>query len=121
MKEYQQVLNFLDTYQGWKLRRVPLVHAIHRWAGEECSYRISNGRSRVIIMKCLFHNEKTPSMHMFINGSIHCYGCGTEFTWLDLILELYKPYDVDDLLSVAKQFLYSKTDGVANQLLLNLD
>lgn len=117
MKEYQKVLDFLDKYQGWKIRRVALVNAIHRWENRECSFRISKGPSRSIIMKCLFHNEKTPSMHMYINGNIYCYGCGKDLTWLDLILELYKPYDVDDLLSVAKQFVYSKTDGVKTQLL----
>lgn len=119
MKDYQKVSGFLDTHHGWKIRRVALVQAIHKWAQKECAFRISNGPSRVIIMKCLFHNEKTPSLHMYINGNIHCYGCGTDFSWLDLIFELYKPYDVDDLLFVARQFVYSKTDGIKTQLLFN--
>lgn len=80
MKEYQKVSDFLDAYQGWKIRRVHLVQAIHRWANKECTFRISTGSSRVIIMKCLFHNEKTPSLHI----------------------------------------VYSKTDCVKSQLLLNL-
>lgn len=119
MKDYHKVSDFLDQYQGWKIRRVALVHAIHRWKNRECSFRISNGPSRSIIMKCLFHREKTPSMYMYISGTIHCYGCGTHLSWIDCVLELYKPCDVDDLLSVAKQFVYSKTDGIKTQLLLN--
>lgn len=119
MKDDLKVIDFLDKHRGWKIHRVKLVQAIHRWANKECSFRISNGPRRAVVMKCLFHNEKTPSMHMYINGNIHCYGCGTGFTWLDLILELYKPSDVDELLSVGKQFVYSKTDGIKYQLLFD--
>jgi len=44
-------------------------------------------------------------MHMYINGTFHCYGCGTHLTWLELISELYVPRDAYELISVAKQFV----------------
>ncbi len=33
-------------------------------------------RTGEYIILCPFHREKKPSMHLFVNGRYHCYGCG---------------------------------------------
>jgi DNA polymerase I-like protein with 3'-5' exonuclease and polymerase domains len=38
---------------------------------------------------CPFHQEKTPSCHLYADGHYHCYGCG-EYGWID------EDFDLDD-------------------------
>ncbi len=50
----------LDLY-----RKVPL----HRLVGNP-------NISRKIKIRCPIHNDRTPSMTLYPNGSWHCFGCG---------------------------------------------
>jgi hypothetical protein len=41
--------------------------------------------------KCLWHNEKSPSLHYIKNtNKVHCFGCGKTADAIDLYMELYK-------------------------------
>lgn len=120
MKDDPRVIDFLENRRGWKIHRVALVEAACEWADRKCVFRISNGPRRAIMMNCLFHHEKTPSMFMYISGTVHCYGCGTHLSWLDLIIQLGQPQDVDELLRIGRKFIYSKSPEISTQLLLDL-
>lgn len=41
--------------------------------------------------KCIFHNEKTPSMKYYKkSNTVHCFGCGKTADVIDIVRELNK-------------------------------
>lgn len=38
---------------------------------------------------CPFHNEKTPSLKLYPNGTWHCFGCNRGGSSIDFVMELY--------------------------------
>ena len=39
--------------------------------------------------RCVFHEEKTPSMRIYDNGSFHCFGCGATGDVIDFVRKYY--------------------------------
>ena len=37
---------------------------------------------------CPFHDEKTPSFHVYPDGHYHCFGCGAHGTTIGFLMDL---------------------------------
>lgn len=61
--------------------------------------------SGFLMLKCVFHSEKTPSLKLRPNGSFWCYGCmanGDMFKFVVHMLEVDCVKDVERKLSALK-------------------
>lgn len=38
--------------------------------------------------KCIWHDEKTPSMHLFPDNHVHCFGCGKWGDAIDVLMQI---------------------------------
>lgn len=44
--------------------------------------------NRAGFCRCIFHEEKTPSMKIYPNNSFHCFGCGKSGDVISVIMQL---------------------------------
>jgi hypothetical protein len=56
-------------------------------------------KSGVIILHCVFHTEKTPSLWLRPTGSYVCYGCHARGDMLDFVLHNKNLVDLHELVS----------------------
>lgn len=53
--------------------------------------RYGIGVNRAGFARCLFHQEKTPSMKVYAGtGGFHCFGCGAGGSVIDLVMQAFK-------------------------------
>jgi len=62
---------------------------------------------------CPFHDEKTPSCHLYADGHYHCFGCGAH-GWIDEDLDI----DDDTLTKLAQQTTQSDAETLESALKL---
>ncbi len=53
--------------------------------------------SGVLVVKCIFHNEYTPSLHLWPSGNFLCQGCGHGGDINDFIKMYFKISDEETL------------------------
>lgn len=65
----------------------------------EC-YGIEINRNKKAL--CVWHRERTPSLHFFENGTCHCFACGHGGSCIDLIMQVCSctAKDAADILDV---------------------
>jgi hypothetical protein len=51
-------------------------------------------KSGTIVLCCIFHNEKTPSLWLRPGGRYICYGCGAHGDMIDFVLQLKNISDI---------------------------
>lgn len=75
----------------------------HQWSqvlnrlGFSCSFKCRS--SGVIVLHCLFHSERTPSLHLYPQSMrAYCYGCGQNLSVVEFVAKYkeYKDYLVED-------------------------
>jgi DNA primase len=60
---------------------------LHYLSTQKCQYRRT--AANFVMTKCLFHDDRTPSMSVTIsNGAYRCFSCGTRGDLVDLIEQL---------------------------------
>lgn len=78
----------------------------------------------VLVLLCPFHNEKTPSLHMWPrSGRFMCFGCGTNGDQREFVSKfLEPPFDYNSLFVEidAEMEKYRKLVDAPGQLFLNL-
>jgi hypothetical protein len=62
-------------------RANPLTETISRLTGQEVRVRHA--------IRCPFHDDKTPSLHIYEDGHWHCFGCGAHGDVLDFVGRFY--------------------------------
>ncbi len=60
------------------------TEALQAAAGKLPDYRVAKN-SGALIMKCLMHDERTPSMHCWPSGNFLCHGCGASGNKVEFI------------------------------------
>lgn len=96
---------------------------MHPAEGLASKYRLM-GNS--VMMRCLFHNDKSPSMGVVVKrckmplGYYHCFGCGAKGPWSDIAAKLGLPLDEEGGVTglggreVSKFREYSNLDELVN-------
>jgi replicative DNA helicase len=74
----------MDNFELVK-SKLPLVDVV----GDDLKLKRSG---KTYVASCPFHDEKTPSFHVYPNQTFHCFGCGANGTVIDYVMfrENYK-------------------------------
>ncbi|MBI2024503.1 MAG: hypothetical protein HYT03_00190 [Candidatus Harrisonbacteria bacterium] len=56
--------------------------------------------SGVLVLRCVFHREASPSLHCWPSGNFKCHGCGLQGNFVDFVsgLEFKDVCGADDLI-----------------------
>jgi len=71
-----------------------------------------------LLVRCIFHTEKTPSLGVSLNGKYHCFGCGKAGD----VKEIFQYFGLKAFTTKTDEFIFAKErllDLIATKLRLN--
>jgi DNA primase len=101
-----------------RVRRSLLIRDIH---GDNPEYRFTNSPLRILVCKCPFHRERTPSFRMKISGYSCCFGCGYKGSVAELLYRAFKPCSAEELVQLLRKYTVQRQSVLhPDQYLLDL-